>query len=247
MLAKMLTRSGHRLLGDQPPDGRKYWAARFWDRDLAERDPVLGDHYRAQKADLAAVIEKYAAHTSRVIEFACGTGEFTGMAAGLTAAEEIVALDISEQGLQRTAARVKHPGLRLVHGDFWGEHDLGTAETVMCVDAIHHLGDPGQVMTRMKSFVRPGGTFIGNLWTLDNFHEFQRQRYGALLHLGRSALFLGGALAIKVSGGRVRSASYRTRLLQAREIPPLLDSVFDEVLHLHEDRYFVSFACRVAG
>ncbi|MDH2427224.1 class I SAM-dependent methyltransferase [Sphaerisporangium sp. TRM90804] len=243
----MLARSGHKILGEQPPDGAKYWAARFWDRDLAERDPLLGEHYRAQKADLAQVIEKYARDADRVIEFACGTGEFTGMMARLSLAKEIVALDISAQGLEKTRARVGHPGLRTVLGDFWEDHDLGTADVVMCVDAIHHIGDPRRVMERMKSFVRPGGVFIGNLWTVDNFHEFQRQRYGALWHLGRSAMFLGSAMVIKASGGRLRSGSYRTRLMRTSEIEPLLRSVFGEVLHVCADRYFVSFACRVEG
>lgn len=245
MLAEMLARSGHRILGDRSPDGAKYWAARFWDRDLAERDPVLGDHYRAQKADLAAVIEKYAGQADRVIEFGCGTGEFTAMAAKLTTAKEIVALDISQQGLERTRARVRHDNLRLVHGNFWDEHDLGTADVVMCVDAIHHMGNPKEVMQRMKTFMRPGGVFIGNLWTVDNFHEFQRQRYGRVLHLARTAIFLASAIMIRLSNGRLRSGSYRTRLLQTAEIEPLLHEVFDEVLHVCKDHFFVSFACRI--
>lgn len=246
MLAETLARSGHKILGDRSPDGRAYWAARFWDRAKAESDPVIGAHYEAQKRDLSGVIERYASDADRVLEFACGTGVFTDMAARLTTAKEIVALDISAEGLRRTGQRVDHDGLRLVHGDFWEDHDLGTADVVMCLDAIHHLGHPLPVMERLRGFVQPGGVFIGNLWTIDNFHDLERRRYGRLQHLGRSALFFASAVLIRVSGGRLRSGSYRTRLLRTTEIEPILTEVFDEVLHIHPDRHFVSFACRVA-
>jgi hypothetical protein len=49
-----------------------------------------------------------------------------------------------------------------------------------------------------------------------------------------------------LSGGRLRSGAYRTRLLRSRELEAILADVFDEVLHVEHDRHFVSFACRVA-
>ncbi|GLW63949.1 methyltransferase type 12 [Actinomadura rubrobrunea] len=244
MLAETLVRAGHLLIGDHAPEGRDYWARRFWDRDEVESRPVLGDDFRAQKKKIAEYIETYGGDAARVIEIACGTGEFTAMAARSTAAKEIVAVDISEQALRIAGERVEHPGLTLRQGDFWAVDDLGTAPLVLCVDAVHHLGRVRKVLERLKTFVEPGGVFIGNLWTIDNYHDYQRTRYGALQHLGRSALFLANAVAMRATGGRVRWASYRTQLLPAKAVEPMLREVFDEVLGVHTTRFFVAFACR---
>lgn len=244
MLAEALVRAGHELIEGYPPEGRGYWAARFWDRDEVESRPMLGDDFRAQKDRIASYIKQYGDGVDRVLEFACGTGEFTGMAARLTSADEIVATDISEHALKVAGERVQHPGLRLVRADFWQPSDLSPAPLVMCVDAIHHMGVVEQVLRRLKEFVEPGGVFIGNLWTIDNFHEYQRSRYGGLRHLGRSALFFANALVMRATGGRVRWASYRTQLLRAEQVEPVLRRVFGEVLQISITRYFVAFACR---
>ncbi|MDQ7803519.1 class I SAM-dependent methyltransferase [Amycolatopsis sp. A133] len=212
-----------------------------------EARPDIGDDFRVQKARIADYLTAYGADVDRVLEIACGTGEFTAMAAELTKAGRIVATDISEHALRRAGARVDHPGLELVQGDFWTDDTPAPAPLVMCVDAIHHLGDVRQVLKRMSELVEPGGTFIGNLWTLDNFHEYQRSRNGPVGHLGRCALFLANALAMNVSRGRLRWASYRTQLLRSRQVEPLLRETFDEVLDVTATRYFVAFACRRAG
>jgi 2-polyprenyl-3-methyl-5-hydroxy-6-metoxy-1,4-benzoquinol methylase len=244
MIAEQLERLGSKFVSGYPPEGREYWAARFWDRDAAEVDVIIGAHYQAQKKVIREMMTQYGATADRILEFACGTGEFTQMAATATGAKEIVALDISAQGLERTRQRVDHDNLRLVQGDFWADHDLGQAPLVVCIDAIHHLGDVRAVIERLKSFVSPGGIFIGNLWTVDHFHEFQRQRYGNLAHTARCALFLASALLLRVSRGRFHLASYRTQLLRSEDIPGILAATFSESLEIRQDRYFTAFACR---
>lgn len=244
MLAEQLVRTGSKLISAYPPEGRDYWAARFWDRNSAEQDPIIGEHYRSAKKSIADMIKRYGANANQTIEFACGTGEFTNLTAKLTPASEIVALDISAQGLERTAKRVQHDGLRLIQGDFWADHQLGQAPLVLCIDAIHHIGNVKDVLTRMKQFVAPGGVFIGNLWTVDHFHDLQRQRYGNLNHSMRSAMFFTTAVLIRASNGRLRTASYRTQLVSSKDIPALLDEVFSETLEIHPDDFFVGFACR---
>ncbi|MEV5708042.1 class I SAM-dependent methyltransferase [Actinoallomurus sp. NPDC052274] len=244
MIAELLVRSGTKLVRMYPPEGRAYWAARFWDRTAAERHPLLGDEFREQKAAIADLLKRYGANARKVIEFACGTGEFTEMVARLTSAEEIVANDISEQALRLTSERVGDDRLRLVHGDFWKDHDLGTADLVVCIDAVHHIGEVGAVLRRLREFVAPGGVLVTNVWTVDHFHEFQRQRYGAVRHLGRCALFFGSAALIRATDGRVRTASYRTQLLTRREVTAVVEETFDEVLAVAPSRNFIAFACR---
>jgi SAM-dependent methyltransferase len=244
MLSEVLARTGKVILRDVPPDGRSYWEARYWDRDGAERHAVLGPEFLLQKRTVEKLIERYGTGSERILEFACGTGEFTKMAAALEP-QEIVALDISREGLEMTRRKVPQESLRLVRGDFWEDHGLGTADLVVCIDAIHHLGDVRQVLERLKTFVRPGGVLIGNVWTSDHFHEFGRKRYGRLQHLTRTAMFLGTAMLIRASGGRLKTGSYRTQLCTSGEVLGLVDSIFDEVLETTAERYFTAFVCRV--
>jgi SAM-dependent methyltransferase len=246
MIAELLARTGKAVIRDIPPDGRAYWAARFWDRDTHEQHPLLGSSFLQQKLTIADLLSAHAADAERILEFACGTGEFTRLAAERTNAKQITAVDISSEGLKRAGARVKHDNLQLVLGDFWDDAlDVGTSDVVMCLDAIHHLGDVKQVLSRLKTFIKPGGLFVGNLWTADNFHTFQRQRYGAAEHLRRTAAFLGTALMIRTSGGRLKTGAYRTQLVHSAEAIPVLHEVFDEVVDVRVEDYFMGFVCRV--
>jgi SAM-dependent methyltransferase len=246
MIAELLARTGRTIIRDIPPDGRDYWSKRFWDRDTHEQHPLLRQEFLRQKATIADLLGRYAADAERIIEFACGTGEFTRLAAERTGAKEITAVDISEEGLRRARERVRHDNLRLVHGDFWADLGLGTADVVMCIDAIHHLGDVRAVLRRLVTSVKPGGIVVGNLWTAEHFHTFQRKRYGSLEHIRRTAAFLGTALLIRVSGGRLRTGAYRTQLVDSGRAVEMLNEVFDSVLEIHVEEYFMGFVGRVA-
>ncbi|MFC4910165.1 class I SAM-dependent methyltransferase [Actinomadura gamaensis] len=244
MLAEAMAWTGQRLLRDVPPDGNAYWASRFWDRDAAERHPGLAAEFDRQKSTISEYLTRYARDAETDLEFACGTGEFTRLAAELTGVSSITALDISEQGLARTRRRVAHDDLTLIQGDFWDDHGLPPSDLVVCVDAIHHLGDVGAVLRRLRSFVRPGGVLIGNVLIRDRFHEFERRRYGTVGHLDRTARFLATAILVRASGGRLNSGAYRTQLRGSEDVRRILDEVFPEVLDVSVDPYFMAFACR---
>jgi SAM-dependent methyltransferase len=244
MIAELLAQSGNKILRNIAPDGRDYWAARFWDRENAEQHPTLRGDFLDQKEVIGRYLRTYAADVDTSLEVACGTGEFTAMTASLTNVRHMTAIDISAQGLARAARRVEHDHLDLVQGDFW-KQDLPTADLVMCIDAIHHLGDIRQVLTRLRSFIAPGGLFIGNLWTGDNFHEFERLRYGRIEHLRRTLAFLGTAAIIRVSGGKLKTGAYRTQLRPSDESMAIVRSLFREVLAVDRHRYFTAFAARI--
>lgn len=244
MISELLARSGNALLKDVPPDGRAYWGARFWDRDAAERHQVLGDEFRRQKQTVRAYLQRYGAGAGSVLEFACGTGEFTRITSEVTSAREMTAVDISAQGLEIARERVKHDNLRLVLGDFWADLGLAPADLVVCIDAIHHLGDVRQVLKRLSTFVAPGGTLVGNLWIADHYHDFGRKRYGATAHLVRTASYFGTAMLIRASGGRLKTGSYRTQLLNSYELSTILHETFGEVLDVTVEPYFAAFACK---
>jgi SAM-dependent methyltransferase len=244
MLAEAMVRLGHQLISNYPPEGRSYWAARFWNRTPVETTPGVRDDLRVKQEAIAGYVTRHGKDAQRALEFSCGTGEFTKTVVKLTAAPEITAVDISAHALAIARGAVVDPRLRFVQGDFWAELGLDTADLVMCINAIHHMGDVRQVLQRLMRFVEPGGVLIGNVWTLDNYHEFQRSVHGPLQHLGRSALFLANAVVMRATNGRVRWASYRTQLLSADRFEALLRSIAPEVLEVERTRYFVLFAIR---
>jgi SAM-dependent methyltransferase len=245
MLAELMATAGQAILGDTPPDGAAHWAKRgFWDRDTDEGHPLIAGQLLKQKATIRSMLERHGTEVERAYEFACGTGEITRLIAEHTPAKEIVGLDIGEKALRLARQRVEHDNLRLIHGDFWAEHGLDPADLVVCVDAIHHLGDTQEVLDRLKSFVRPGGLFLGNFWTGDHWHEFQRLRHGHGKHLAGTAAFLGTAVLIRASGGRLATGAYRTQLRSSAEVEGLMHRVFPDVREVRAERYFTAFLCR---
>src|SRR6266540_3594680 len=74
MLAEVLVRSAFHLLGNHAPDGRRYWAARYWDRTQAEEPPELAVHYTTEKQEIRSLIAKYATDAGTILEIACGPG-----------------------------------------------------------------------------------------------------------------------------------------------------------------------------
>jgi SAM-dependent methyltransferase len=244
VLSEVLARAGQVLISDTAPNGKSYWERRFWDRDTAEKHPVLAHEFAKQKETITGYLEKYGADARRAIEFACGTGEFTRLTMAHTSVEELTAIDISAQGLAIARARVPQDNVQFLQGDFWAAHDGEPADLVLCIDAIHHLGRIGDVVQHIKKYVKPGGIFIGNLFTGDNFHEFERKRYGAAEHLWRTTLFFGTAVMIRASGGRLYSRSHRTQLIPSQTSEAMIASVFPEILEVSRDPYFTAFVCR---
>jgi len=244
MLAEAMVQLGRQLISQYPPEGRAYWAARFWDRSPIEKAPSVGADHRVKQQHIIGFINRYASGAQHVLEFSCGTGEFTEIALRVSEAPKIVAVDISEQALGIAARRIRDPRVQFVHGDFWADLDIEPADLVICLNAIHHMGEVRAVLTRMMKFVKPGGVLIGNIWTLDNYHDYQRDVHGPFKHLARSALFLANAAVMRASGGRLRTSSYRTQILSSGEVKEILSDVAPEVLETTETRYFVNFACR---
>jgi SAM-dependent methyltransferase len=244
MLAEVMVQLGHQLIRNYPPEGRSYWAARFWDRTEVETTPQVKDDLQAKQEYVCSYLTRYGKDAERALEFSCGTGTFTKTVTELIGAPEIVAVDISHHALEIARRELPDPRVRFVQGDFWAELGVGTADLVLCMNAIHHMGRVQEVLERLLTFAEPGGVLIGNVWTLDNYHDFQRRVHGSAAHLARSALFLANAIVMRATGGRVRWASYRTQLLPSGQIEAILRDVAGEVLDVARTRYFVNFAVR---
>lgn len=244
MFTEIMVRAGQRLVKKYPPEGREYWSSRWWNRAPFEKAEKVGADLKLKREIIGGYLSDYGKDAKRVLEFCCGTGKFTKIAAERCTAPELVAVDISSEGLKKTEANVNDPRLKTVQGDFWDDLGVGTADLVMCINAIHHLGDVEQVLNRLLTFVEPGGVLIGNVLTMDHFHEFQRDVHGTTAHFTRSALFLANGITMALTGGRVRWASYRSQLLKADQIELLLRRLGHDVLRVSTTRYIINFAIR---
>lgn len=244
MIAEAMVGLGRRLVKDIKPQGREYFARRTWNPTRYDRSTLGGPVIVDNERRVVELIEKYTPDAQRVLELGCGPGNYLRLVAKYSPAPEIVGVDISAKELEVARRRVNDPRVHLVHGDFWAELELGQADVVICVGAIHHIGRVRDVIARLKTFVKPGGVLIGNVWTMDHYHEYQRNVHGSLRHLGRSALFLANAVALRISKGRVNWGSYRTQILHSHQIEEILRDLSDEILYRSNTRYITGFAIR---
>src|SRR5262245_31145544 len=106
MLAEIMVRAGQRLVKKYPPEGREYWASRAWNRTPFEKAPKVGADLKLKREIIRGYLNDYGTNAKRVLEFCCGTGKFTKIAAERCTAPELVAVDISTDGLKKTEANV---------------------------------------------------------------------------------------------------------------------------------------------
>lgn len=245
MFAEAVVKLSHKLIRGYAPEGRAHWAAKAWDRTPYELAPRVGPDLKVKKDRIGDLVAEYGQGADRLIEFACGTGVHTEVAVKRCDAPDITVVDISADALDIVRQKINDPRLRTVHGDIWGDVDPGTADLVTCINAIHHMGDVRDVITRLMTYVNPGGVLIGTVLTMDNFHEFQRDVHGTIRHAARSAFFLLNAALMRLTAGKVRTAAYRSQLLYETQFENILRELAPgRILHLSNTRYISCFAIR---
>jgi ubiquinone/menaquinone biosynthesis C-methylase UbiE len=124
---------------------------------------------------------------SRWLELGAGDGAFTLALADLLAdGARIVALDRDASGLRRLADEMarRFPGRKLATrvGDFRDPLPDGPFDGVLAANSLHFVADPGAVLRRVATVLRPGGRLIvveydadrGNPWVP---HPFSSGRF----------------------------------------------------------------------
>jgi SAM-dependent methyltransferase len=113
---------------------------------------------------LGAIAE---ARPGRVLDAACGTGDF----AALVAAPEVVCVDISDAAVERARAR----GLRAEVADI-ERLPFADAEfdVVTCNWVLYHLSDLDAGVAEIARVLRPGGRFVGIYNHADHLAELWR-------------------------------------------------------------------------
>lgn len=159
----------------------------------------------------------------------------------------MTALDVSQSALDEAARRAADANygdvIRVRVGDFWSAESTCWCgrpfDVVMCMDAIHHLGRLPHVIAQLQRLAGARGLTIGDVWTRDNFGEFQRARRGAVEHTLASLRFAVGA-AMVASRLRSTSDAVRSDLREADDVVAEIVSVWPSAA-VDRSRYWVRF------
>jgi SAM-dependent methyltransferase len=151
-------------------------AARADESAMAELLDLDAEVLHSYLSEVTAWIQDLATEPPRrILDLGCGTG--TGALALLQRFEraDVVALDLSAQLLHRLRAKARDLGVagrvRTVQADLdaaWPA--IGTVDLAWASSSLHHLADPGRVLTGVFTALRPGGLLA--VIELDSFPRF---------------------------------------------------------------------------
>lgn len=115
-----------------------------------------------EAADIVAALPTNPDEVRRVLDIGAGTGAGTEVLAHRFPAAEIVAVDINEQMLEHVRERAASASLtdrvRTVQADVADAlPDLGAADVVWSVAALHEVRDPARALANLFDVLRPGG------------------------------------------------------------------------------------------
>jgi len=240
LICSKLHQIGEHFYYRSPPAAVTFWQTRCWDRAVAERHPRLGLAYREQTSQISKWIKRLNVKDGKCLDLASGTGTFARVLSMSTDGSRIEALDVSSNALKSLAAN--YSDITTVETDFWVFIPSSAYDLIVCVDAIHHLGYVEDVIGKITELLDKNGILVANLWTADNFDEFQVMRYGRLGHFYRMVRF--AVMGIVHAYLKKKSVSYRTHFVLAKQIRPLLQRHFHDIKYLEHQRYFSTFVCQ---
>ncbi|HET6509473.1 MAG TPA: class I SAM-dependent methyltransferase [Baekduia sp.] len=108
-------------------------------------------YYANERGDVIAALPR---PLGRVLDVGTGQG---GTAPGLRAAgaTEIVGIEVLPEPAARAAEVLDRVVVAPVEQAL--DEDLGTFDTILCLDVLEHLADAATVLERLRAIARPGG------------------------------------------------------------------------------------------
>ena len=133
--------------------------------------PMLFSPYAVDLANRLAVL-----HPEVVLETAAGTGAVTReVLARLTATAHIVASDVNPDMLTRAQSNVSDPKITWAHADAMAlPFDAASFDAVLCQFGVMFFPDRVQAYREALRVLKPGGTFLFNVWDSVAHNDFVR-------------------------------------------------------------------------
>ena len=143
-------------------------------------------------ATLALHVERYrfaATHLcpGRVLDIACGVGYGAELLAE-RADVQVLGVDLAEQAI--AYAQRRNPGPRLEYrvADALAFEDAVGFDTIVSLETVEHVADPGLLIERLGAMLRPGGCLISSVPTTPSVdlnphhrHDFSEREFRRLV------------------------------------------------------------------
>jgi len=151
----------------------------------------LASEDAAGHATLALHVERYRfaarhARPGRALDAACGAGYGSAILAERPDVA-VLGIDVSEDAVAH--ARARHAGERIAFraADALAFDDPAGFDTIVSLETIEHVADPGRLVERLAGLLRPGGTFVASVPTTPSTdfnphhrHDFSERSFRAL-------------------------------------------------------------------
>ncbi len=126
-------------------------------------DKYVNSKIHAKGLDLQYVVQQVESrHNNRLLDVATGGGHVANMLAPMF--EEVVALDLTEQMLEKAKVFIKQNGHENVSFVAGNAEDLPFAahffDTITCRIAAHHFTNPAQFIYEVNRTLKDNGLFI---------------------------------------------------------------------------------------
>ncbi len=124
----------------------------------------------------------------RTLDLACGVGYGCEILAERTDVR-VVGVDVSEHAI--AYARRHHPGSRIEYrtSDAFSFTDPEGFDTIVSLETLEHVADPGGLVSRFAAMLRPGGRLVASVPTTPSVdlnphhrHDFDERSFRRLLN-----------------------------------------------------------------
>jgi 2-polyprenyl-3-methyl-5-hydroxy-6-metoxy-1,4-benzoquinol methylase len=123
-------------------------------------------YYSNTRADLVALLDR---PLGAVLDVGCGSG---GVGPGLreAGATRLVGIELEPAAAQR--ARAIYDRVEEGAAEAAVAHIDETFDTILCLDVLEHLAEPGELLERLRGVVRPGGHLAVSVPNVRHYSTF---------------------------------------------------------------------------
>ena len=105
----------------------------------------------------------YARPTGRLLDLACGSGHGTGLLAERLPGVVCLGVDIDADAISLAKGRYGRASTTFVRADGMTFEDADGFDTIVSLETIEHLADPGAFVERIARMLRPSGRIIASV------------------------------------------------------------------------------------
>ena len=124
----------------------------------------------------------------RLLDLACGVGYGSRLLADSRPDVSVLGVDLSERAVDYARRRYAGERVDFRSGDALHFHDAEGFDTIVSLETVEHVPDPGAMLGQLAGLLRPGGRLIASVPTTPSvdlnphhLHDFTEASFRALL------------------------------------------------------------------